>query len=76
VVKKGKLVLQAPLPLADGTEVQIHVKLKNSKPSVKKTDVDPLLWAAEHAVDTGLTDMADEHDHYIYGTPKRKKRSK
>ena len=26
---------------------------------------------AEATVDTGLTDLAHEHDHYLYGTPKR-----
>lgn len=22
-------------------------------------------------VDTGITDLAEQHDHYLYGTPKR-----
>lgn len=25
----------------------------------------------ENAVDTGTGDLADQHDHYLYGTPKR-----
>lgn len=35
-------------------------------------DDDPLLkLIAECAVDTGIGDLAHEHDHYLYGTPKR-----
>ena len=25
----------------------------------------------ENFIDTGITDMAHQHDHYLYGTPKR-----
>ncbi len=28
----------------------------------------------ECAVDTGITDLAEEHDHYLHGTPKRSPR--
>lgn len=24
-----------------------------------------------HAINTGIPDLAEEHDHYLYGTPKR-----
>ncbi len=26
----------------------------------------------QHAVETGIKDLAANHDHYLYGTPKRK----
>ena len=26
----------------------------------------------ENAIDTGIPDLAHQHDHYLYGTPKRK----
>lgn len=31
-------------------------------------------WLADNAVDSAACppDLADEHDHYLYGTPKRK----
>ena len=33
---------------------------------------DPLMkLIAECATDTGIGDLAHEHDHYLYGTPKR-----
>lgn len=35
-------------------------------------DDDPLMkLIAECAMDTGIGDLAHEHDHYLYGTPKR-----
>lgn len=62
VVQKGQLVLPSPLPLPDGTRVTVRVE---------PADDDPLLFLAKNAVDLGITDFADEHDHYIYGSPKR-----
>ena len=66
VVKRGKLVLESPMPFPDGMRVRVMVAAETSE--------DPLLWLIENAVDTGITDLADEHDHYIYGTPKRKEK--
>jgi hypothetical protein len=36
---------------------------------------DPLLEVIG-IVESGVRDGAEEHDHYIYGTPRRKKRSR
>ena len=63
VVQGGQLILQSPLPLPDGTRVRVQV----DEP-VRY----PLTWLADHAVDTGISDLAEEHDHFIYGTPKRR----
>ena len=32
---------------------------------------DPLFTIHELAVDTGISDLAHNHDHYLYGVPKR-----
>ena len=69
-VKKGRLVLEGPLDLPDGSRVKVQVNLVNEE------DDDPLLWLANNAMDLGLTDGAAEHDHYIYGSPKRKRGKK
>ncbi len=61
-VSCGQLVLNEPLPLPDGTKVVIRVE---------EPQDNPLLFIAKNAVDLGVSDSADEHDHYIYGTPKR-----
>lgn len=62
VIQGGQLVLESPLPFPDGTRVQVRVEPATS---------DPLLFLAENAVNTGVTDLAEQHDHYVYGTPKR-----
>jgi len=60
VVRGGQLVLREPLPLPDGTRVIVSVK--TPAPSV-------LLDIADAAVDMDVADGAEQHDHYIYGTP-------
>jgi hypothetical protein len=83
VVRNGQVVLDNPLPYPDGTQIRIEVVPRElAKPPEPAEDFepitaeeaasDPLLWLAYHAVDTGIPDLADQHDHYIYGTPKRK----
>jgi hypothetical protein len=61
IIQSGQLVLANPLPFPDGTRVKI---------SVEPTTDDPLLFLANHAVATGVKDLAEQHDHYLYGTPK------
>ncbi len=42
-------------------------------PSVNEADWDALMKLVEAcAVDTGIPDLAHQHDHYLYGTPKKK----
>jgi hypothetical protein len=31
----------------------------------------PLAKFTKYAIDTGISDLAQQHDHYLYGTPKR-----
>jgi hypothetical protein len=59
-VRGGQLVLDSALPLPDGTRVQVRIEAEAA---------DPLLFLADNAVPTGLRDLADRHDHYIYGAP-------
>jgi hypothetical protein len=82
VVQNGQVILDNPLPYPDGTTVRIEVVPKEpAKPPEPAEDFepvtaeeaasDPLLWLAYHAIESDRTDGADEHDHYIYGCPKR-----
>jgi predicted DNA-binding antitoxin AbrB/MazE fold protein len=59
----GVLKPKPPLALAEGTQVRLTV-------SPVDEDHDPL-DAVIGIGDGGRTDGADQHDHYIYGTPKR-----
>ena len=59
----GVLKPTKPLTVAEGTEV----KLTMTTPA---KDDDPLEGVIGIG-SSGRTDGADQHDHYIYGTPKR-----
>jgi len=61
----GKVVLDQPAPWPDGTRVE--VVLQTGK---KLTLAEKLLRHAGTVPDLPA-DMAEQHDHYIHGTPKR-----
>jgi hypothetical protein len=63
VFRDGQLQFKEPVPLADGTPVRVAITPVDD-------DYDPL-EAVIGIGDSGRTDGADQHDHYIYGTPKR-----
>jgi hypothetical protein len=64
VVKNGTLQLKEPVQLGEGTPVRVTVTPVDG-------DYDPL-DAVIGIGKSGLKDGAEEHDHYIYGTPKRR----
>jgi hypothetical protein len=78
VVQQGAIVLPPGVKLPDGTEVQVKVV-----PPPKSHEFDALeglahqqylLELAERAKDLPgelPVDFAINHDHYLYGTPKR-----
>ncbi len=61
-VRDGKIELEAGKRLPDGTVVRVEPV---------DVDRDPADDLADEAVSTGITDLASQHDHYIYGVPKR-----
>ena len=74
-VKNGKIELDPPARLPDGAAVRIEpVEKSNTKPSNGEptSPSDDLGYRLdEFAVDFGIEDLSEQHDHYIYGTPKR-----
>jgi hypothetical protein len=72
-IENGRLVLDDGVRLPSGTRVDVSVRGASPTRKTQKSTVDALLRLASHAVDTGIRDLAAEHDHYLYGTPKRKK---
>ncbi|MFN0132860.1 MAG: hypothetical protein ACKVW3_10105 [Phycisphaerales bacterium] len=60
-VKNGKVELESD-GLAEGTRVR-----------VEPLRPDPADDLSVEAVETGLTDLSEEHDHYASGAPKRRK---
>ena len=57
--------LKHPLNLKRGQEVELTVK------EVDTVEDDPSYDISSLAVETGISNLAEEHDHYLYGTPKR-----
>lgn len=62
VYKDGVFKPKQPLALAEGTEVRIAIMPAGER-------IDPL-EAVIGIGESGRTDGADNHDHYIYGTRK------
>lgn len=66
-LSKGIIVLDQPAPWPEGTRVEVAVMpVGETKPTLS----DRLLKHAGTVPDLPA-DMAEQHDHYIHGTPKR-----
>ena len=63
VVSKGAVVLPPDANLPDGTEVRVEPLA--AKPLAER------LSAVIGIVHSGPPDLAENHDHYLYGTPKK-----
>ncbi len=81
-IENGRLVLDGGAKLPNGAEVDVQLR-RTTKKSKKKASrraaksVDPIYRIAELAVDDkGPRDLAHQHDHYIYGTPKKRTRKR
>jgi hypothetical protein len=79
IVQKGKVVLCKPSVFAEGTLVSVRAlarkAAKNGAPSPRRRET-----AAQMLRRLGLaaqeldlpTDLSRNHDHYLYGVPKKK----
>ena len=61
--------MQEPVNLAEHTQVEVLI------PATTSPDLDdPTGWKAAEAligcIDDAPVDMAEQHDHYLYGQPK------
>ena len=65
IERKGK-PMAAIVSIDDLNRVERGVGSKRAKGKSR------LLELHKYAVDTGIGDLAEQHDHYLYGTPKRK----
>ena len=66
-VKNGRITLDEPAPLPEGAEVNIEV--------MAERDGQPTVWEKllnlAGSVKGLPPDAAANHDHYLYGTPKK-----
>ena len=68
-IKNGVIVVEPGADLPEGAHVRIEVDLPETANSDQEAD--PLLRMTELAVETGVSDLATNVDHYLYGHPKR-----
>jgi predicted DNA-binding antitoxin AbrB/MazE fold protein len=72
--EKGKLRLTEPLPLSDGTQVEVTVISREEDIVERSQGMGNQSWdalsqlLAECALDTGISDFARNHDRYLYRT--------
>ncbi|HYE62193.1 MAG TPA: hypothetical protein VD997_09365 [Phycisphaerales bacterium] len=79
-IEAGKIVLKDMPRFPDGTEVEVTLTQLSpsngpaspASPAPADDEDDPIFHIADRAVKTGIPDLAAEHDHYAYGTPKRR----
>ena len=70
----GKVIVpEGPVDLPTGEPLLITLKLMRKGKRTKRKSA--LQWMVDNSVaDDGLpADLAHEHDHYLYGTPKKGK---
>ena len=75
IYEQGVLRLKEPLSLPDGTQVDVTVT-SHDKDNEPSQVMDGRSWdtltqlLADCEIDTGVPDLASQHDHYLYGIPK------
>ena len=73
IYQNGTLKLIEPIELDEGAEVDVVVLVTEPRNGDEDTISS---WNAladlvdECAIDTGISDLAKQHDHYLYGTPR------
>ena len=66
-VENGVVVLEDSVPLPEGARVEVHLVEEDSKPPTLGQKLMKFAGKAE-----GLpADLARNHDHYLYGVPKK-----
>jgi len=75
IYEQGALKLAEPIELEEGAQVDVIVIAH--KPENGNQPSDDHSWNALAellkgcAIDTGISDLAHQHDHYLYGTSKK-----
>ena len=73
-VVNGIVVLDQPGTLAEGTEVRIRPVQKASEGEDTGSSLSEMLLSFAGTVEGLPEDMALNHDHYLYGVPKKSER--
>lgn len=71
LVQDGKVVLPEGVDLPNGQEVNIEVPEPSFDPATAKTELGRKLLELAGSCEGLPEDFSLNHDHYLYGTPKR-----
>jgi hypothetical protein len=73
-VENGQIVLDEPVPLADGMKVRVELLPANSERPSEDEQM-PTLYERHKSfigiIDDLPSDFARNHDHYLHGQPKK-----
>lgn len=69
ILKDGRLELEGGVRLPEGTAVTVAPVLQDDKKTQEDKKI--LLSILDLAWPSGIPDLASQHDHYIYGTPRQ-----
>jgi hypothetical protein len=70
-VRNGRIELDQPLSLPDGAKVQIEVLVGREQADVTSQTLGEKLLKYAGRITDAPADLAEQHDHYLYGTPKK-----
>ena len=77
IYEHGVLRLKEPISLPDGAQVDVIVISHEEDNGARLQEMESRSWDAltqlldDCSIDTGVPDLANQHDHYLYGIPKR-----
>ncbi len=69
-VQNGVIVIEPGAQLPEGASVRVELLEKQQSEEIRSPKDDILFRMAEHAIETGIPDLAVNIDHYLYGHPK------
>jgi len=70
-IHEGTVVFDRPVPLAEGTRVRVEPVAETTAAPGDGPSLLESLGTVVGAIDDLPADLAAQHDHYLYGTPKR-----
>jgi hypothetical protein len=70
-MKGGVIILDEPQPIPEGARVQVVIVSAESSQQIDDGLTLKNLLDLAGTVKSLPSDMADQHDHYIHGTPRR-----
>jgi hypothetical protein len=70
-IREGTVVFDAPVSLPEGTRVRVEPVAEPASESGEGQSMLEILGDVVGSIDDLPPDLAEQHDHYLYGTPKR-----